>query len=91
VYSKYVTIPAGGTVKVTLRLGGHVAMGADYHLEIANQPLINRDQITTHVRAASDWEITSTQGLGVDLDARSAAAVVQPTESVTMWARLARP
>ena len=49
VYSKYVTIAPGASVTLTLHLAGTVDMGPDYRLEIGNQPLVNRDQITTRI------------------------------------------
>ncbi len=91
VYSAYVEIPAGQSVTIEVSLFGHLESGATYRLQVANQPLVNPDEVRVHVRPASDWEIVASDTLHVESGGSSAAVVGQPTGLQHLDAEMARP
>ena len=53
-YHSFVTVPAGGSVRVRLDLQQTLAIDPDYKLTLASQPLVNTDTWTIATAVAGD-------------------------------------
>jgi len=56
-YSRFVVIPPGGEVSVTFHLRGAIDPDDDYRLTVANQPVVNPDEVTLALDPADGWEV----------------------------------
>jgi len=90
VYSEYIDIPSGGTATLQLSLFGQVDAGSAYRLRVGNQPTVNRDKVTLHVRSTSDWEIGRAPDLNVDPSRGTGSIVLQPPALVAIEAEFTR-
>jgi hypothetical protein len=58
VYSKFLTIPPGGTVTVDLDLFGTLTPGSTYSLGVFPQPSVNADEMVITTDVPPQWSIT---------------------------------
>jgi hypothetical protein len=91
VYSRFLEIPAGGTVTVELDLTGTLSSGAEYPLAIGYQPLVNPDQVSVEMAFVPPWLVAGVDGFGVTGRGQGVSAEVQPEEPTVLTAELVAP
>ena len=89
VYSRYLSVPAGGTVTVVLDLAGSLLSRADYRLGVATQPMVNPDSVHVVVTPAAGWLVRTADGLHIEVDQGRVSLLEQPGHPLTVSARFA--
>jgi hypothetical protein len=56
-YTQFVPIPAGQEKTLTFELHGTIDPDADYHLTVANQPVVNPDEVNVTLHPADGWAV----------------------------------
>ena len=82
VYSRYVSVPPGGTVTVVLDLAGRLTGGTDYRLGVAVQPMVTPDSLHVVVTPSPGWEVAEADTLRPDIDRQRASFLAQPGHPV---------
>jgi hypothetical protein len=88
VYSKFLTIPSGGSVTVDLDLFGQLKPGSTYTLGIYPQSTVNADDLVVTTSVPSAWSITGTEhtgddGFSLEPGGDKAAMAGSPRESIS--------
>jgi hypothetical protein len=90
VYSRFVKIPPGGSVRIELDVKGSIDPGARYRLLVGAQPLVNPDTVAATVRPARGWVIEAARGFGITDVGTSAQARIEPRTTTALEADLVR-
>lgn len=65
VYTRFVEVPPGAEVTITLELRGQLERGLDYSLDIGRQPVPNPDMVSVDISFPSSVTIESAPGMAV--------------------------
>ena len=85
VFSLLVTIPSGATSTVEFQLAGQVDAGAEYHLDLLNQPMANPDQARVTIGSSTDGvRVVAAQSLAVKDGQASGGAVLDTDQRFTV-------
>jgi hypothetical protein len=84
VYSALVVVPPGGSVTVRYHLTGVLPAGADYRLDLSNQPLAHDDEVQVSVRdPRAVHRVAEATGLEVDGADASMSGTVRTDRTFT--------
>jgi UDP-N-acetylmuramyl pentapeptide phosphotransferase/UDP-N-acetylglucosamine-1-phosphate transferase len=91
VFSTYLSVPAGGSSSLSLRLDGDITLGPGgwYRLDLPRQPAVGADDVTVTVTTPRGWRIAEAAGLDVVTPHRATARISQ-VEREDVRVRLAR-
>lgn len=64
-YSAFVDIPPGRGARLVLHLSGRIPAGAQYRLDLADQPAVAPDRLRVSVRAPGPWQAKAGAGMEV--------------------------
>jgi hypothetical protein len=89
VYSRFLSLPAGGHHDVRLDLSGDVRLGRGgwYALDLVAQPLLRPDLVEVRVELPPGWRVAETVGLR-RAGPRSAVGSVRLVRDTTVWVRV---
>jgi hypothetical protein len=82
VYSKYLSVPAGGTATVVLDLSGTLDSREGYRLAAAVQPTVTPDALRISVSPTPGWDVGDADVVRADVDRGRASYVGQPGHGV---------
>lgn len=84
VFSAMVRLGPGQSADLVVDLNGQIAAGTDYALTVADQPLVNPDDITVTVTGASSWKVRGAVGLTATNDAAIGSIAQDRDSTVTV-------
>jgi hypothetical protein len=91
VYSRYLSVPAGGTVTVVLDLAGSLRSSSPYRLAVAVQPTVVPDLLQLAVTPADGWKVSDSEVVRSDIDRGRASFVGQPGHGLEASITFERP
>lgn len=91
VYSKFVSVPAGGVAVLELQLSGTARLGPGgwYALDLDRQATVAPDDVIARITVPSGWRIAETRGLR-RRGGRSASVRMSMDSNTTLWVRVER-
>jgi hypothetical protein len=86
VYSRFIEIPAGGTVVVDLELSGRLASNGTYRLVVSPQPMVNPDHVIATITTSVDYRFAPmlASGPGLAVQEGNVEAVLASEASKTI-------
>jgi hypothetical protein len=90
VYSRFIEIPPGESVKVQLELSGELEPGDRYELHVGQQPLVNPDVVMVTFQHPRKVNAAEVGGFGVDAKGSELRARLPGDRPAWVWATFTR-